>query len=246
MPQRSGTRLNRPISEVGMGRRGRPSKPLDGDPRSQALELSSVPRELSTGIRDLAEVWVASARRPRVRREVAKHWRGLIEAWIKDATVPLLVRKSGPRGSVVQHGSGRALVPVDNAPANWALSSALSDHMPSLPDVMRALESGELPVALALTASERSTAKYLGMQRVQMDPPNLNTLGWTVCHIEPVGLGTRQQLPQIPIQHLTDRMRRLLSVENTFLVPKSHAGLGELPEFLEVFGRCRSGDACHD
>ena len=70
-----------------------------------------------------------------------------------------------------------------------------------------------------------------------MDPPNLNTLGWKVCHIEPVGMRKQGAMAEFPLAELKSHMRRFLSVGNMFLVPKTHAGLGELPEVLEVFKR---------
>jgi hypothetical protein len=199
------------------------------------IPRASVAPELSTGIELVALAWFASPDRPKVAQSVAAHWSRVLAQWLEDGSVPLLVRKAGPRGTIVHHQSGRPVVPVDNAPANWVLSSALSNRMPSLPEIMQALESGELPVGFALTAIERTTANFRGTQRIVMDPPNLNSLGWTVCDIEPVGLGTRQPLHEVAIDHLLNHMRRFLSVDNMFVVPTSHAGLGELPEFLNAF-----------
>ena len=77
-------------------------------------------------------------------------------------------------------------------------------------------------------------AVYTGQQRTKMEPPNLNTLGWKICHVNPVGIGYGE-ITQLEITLLKDHMRRFLSVSNMFLIPKTHAGLGELPEFTEVF-----------
>jgi len=195
---------------------------------------ANLPPGVSAGLRQLALVWKDSNHRPAVESLALQHWTDLIEGWIADETLPLLVRKTGMRGSVIAHKTGRDLVPVDNAPANWVLSSALAGKRPTLAEVIDDLEASRLPIAMMLKKAEREAARYLGTQRAKMDPPNLNTLGYKVCHIEPVGLG-KLQLQTEPITTLAEHMRLFLSPKNMFVVPKTHAGLGELPEFLAAF-----------
>ena len=201
---------------------------------SQKAEISS---DIAAKLRALATEWRDSPSRPHVSPELEHHWESLLAEWIDNPQHPLLVRRSGSRGSLLRHKTGRSIVSVDNAPANWMLSSALSGRRLSVANVMRELEEGSFPVALALKAEERKRATFQGTQRVKMDPPNLNTLGWKVCHIEPVAIGRQGAVEGMPIESLKSHMQRFLSVRNMFLVPKTHSGLGELPEFLEVFGR---------
>ncbi len=68
----------------------------------------------------------------------------------------------------------------------------------------------------------------------KMDAPSLLDLGWKVCHIEPVGRKIKH--PELSDEDtLATYTRRLLDPNNMFLVPKVYGGLGEVPEFLNVF-----------
>ena len=190
-----------------------------------------VPGYIAAGVTALASQWKSDPERPSVDRKIKAHCEELLDAWIEDDSLPLLIRKyRSNRGHRLVHESGRVLVPVDNAPANWILSCALHDHAMELSDVMPALESGTLPVGMM---ADRG-AVYTGQQRIKMEPPNLNTLGWKICHVNPVGIGYGE-ITQLDIALLKDHMRRFLSVSNMFLIPKTQAGLGELPQFTEVF-----------
>lgn len=198
-----------------------------------------LPPEIASAIGDVGRRWAASPLRPRPDEGVLARWDQLLTAWVVDAAVPLLVRKfdpeSAPRGSVVIHRTGRALVPVDNSPANWAYASALLGVCLDLPGVVAALDARQLPVAMALARSERQRAHYTGMLGGVGGVPNLNSLGWKVGHLEPVGLGGRRPIAEVPIDELEQHHRRLLSPRNMFLVPRSHGALAELPEFLAEF-----------
>ena len=190
-------------------------------------------------LRRLAEEWVQDPERPRVTPTVGTHWRELVRAWSTDPSLPLLVRAGGNRGEAVTHGSGRTLVRTDNSPANWAFASALLARTPSAQDALAALVAGQLPVAMVLKRAERQHARYSGLLRATMDPPNLNTLGWKVAHIDRVGLAD-SAIEDLPLADLQEHLRRFLDPSNMFLVPKLYAGLGELPEFLEAFRSARA------
>jgi hypothetical protein len=102
----------------------------------------------------------------------------------------------------------------------------------------------QIPVAMALTAEEKETATYQCiMARV---PQNLNALGWKVCHIDKVSLGHRGRLETCNLGTIVDRFRRFLSPSNMFVVPKAWAGLGELPEVVEVARRLVVGSPRQD
>ena len=201
--------------------------------------FSGLSGDLADRVADLGRAWAASIDRPQVSQRVLEHWDGVLLEWASAHDAPLLVRKYGShqfgRGSAHLHATGRTLVPVDNAPANWCLASALLGRTPTLSELIQALETGELPIAMILKRGEREAATYSGRLSGGDDVPNVNSLGWKVAHIDPVGLRTRAPITEIAIEVLQAHHVRLLSPANMFLVPKSHGGLAELPEFLAAF-----------
>lgn len=194
-------------------------------------------------IRRMAEAWRNSSERPHATAEVLSQWDELLDAWIQNADLPLLLRVSkGSRGEVLHHVSGRQLVCTDNAPANWALSSALHGRTPVEDDIGRGLGTGQIPIAFALKAAERAAARYKGTQRTKMDPPNLNSLGWTICHVIDVGLKERTAVTALPLERLVRHFRLFMHPRNMFVMPKRYAGIGETPIFHAVF----HADPCFD
>ncbi len=186
----------------------------------------------------LAHQWTQQLLRPRPALEVIRYWDQLISEWTQDAAFPLFVRKNGKnRGSVLLHRSGRQLIPTDNSPAHWAFASALLGQMPSREQIRRAMSEDRIPVAMILKASEKTDAKY----KCTLDKSfNLNQFGWKVCHVEPVGLGTRTSVVEIDERVLRDHFRKLMTPSNMFVIPLKYAGLGELPEFCRAMGRMLS------
>lgn len=166
-------------------------------------------------LRDLAARWREAPERPRVDPAVLAHWDRLIEEWANDPQLPLLVRKASLKGAVREHAAfGRAILHVDNSPANWALSSALLGRRPALAEIAPALRSGAIPVAMIKLAVADERSLYRGLLRPAMDPPNLNTLGWKVCHVAPVGASDRLPATALPLSALRERHRRLLAPRN--------------------------------
>jgi hypothetical protein len=164
----------------------------------------------------------------------------LIDEWLNRTDLPLLLRlKKGNRGEPTQHETGRMLVCTDNAPANWALSCAILGRTPTVAELQEGLENGRVPIALALSASERAVARFKGIQRPKMDPPNLNTLGWKVCHIVDIGLNQRCLISTISLQRLVNHFRLFLNPRNMFVAPKEVGGLAESSVFQAIF---REGD----
>ena len=194
-------------------------------------EMVGVPEYLDSGIRELAIQWQSDTLRLVVHPDQIESYEEQLKKWLADKSLPLLIRKyRRDRGHTKSHKSGRTLVPCDNAPANYFLSSALFDYPFAAKEVPERLESGELPVGMIADAG----ATYKGHQSVNMDPPNLNTLNFKICHIEPVGIGYGD-ITQMDIERLKDHMYRFLSVKNMFLLPKQYGALGELDAFVEVF-----------
>jgi hypothetical protein len=184
-----------------------------------------------------ANSWLASPARPVVSDGTLSGWDGLISAWLADQDMPLLVRNSKGRGRAVQHPSGRMVVCCDNAPANWCLAMALMGRTPDTVEIIEALESGLLPIQMMASKKDLAECRYQGCLARVRNVPNLNTLGWKICHIERVGLNDAREIDVIPIAQIEEAHRRLLSPRNMFLVPKVYAGLGETPEFVSVFDR---------
>ena len=105
--------------------------------------------EISALIERAALRWLVLPDRPKVDEDTLAGWDALVEAWLDEETMPLLVRKSGkdapPKGVPALHASGREVVCVDNAPANWCLSTALQRRVPSLDEIRSDLEAGSFP-----------------------------------------------------------------------------------------------------
>lgn len=203
-------------------------------PRSPGLSVT-----LRSAVLELGREWATSPDRPRPSPEVAAHWDRVVSSWADDVAVPLLVRKhdrrDNRRGSALQHNTGRVLVPVDNAAANWCMANALLGRRPTLAELATALDEHRLPVAMILARGEGEGARCRGLLGRCDDTPDLNDLGWKVAHLRAVGLRQRAKLTEVPLGALQDHMRRLLSPSNMILVPKSHGALAEVPEFLAAF-----------
>jgi hypothetical protein len=153
---------------------------------------------------------------------MTRFWDSVVDQMVQDPTVPLFIRRRGGkgRGSVIMHSSGRELLLVDNAPANFFLSAAIHGHQFTVPQLMAMLASGQLPVAIILTRVERQNARFAGSQRRKMTPPNLNTLRLRVDHRVPIGLNAPVGgLATLPIKDLEKHTKLFLSVSNMFLSP---------------------------
>ena len=194
-------------------------------------------------IRHLALQWRDSPERPRVDSNVLVYWEALVNNLAENSQMPLLVRKGGrdvknnvvSRGRLYMHSlSGRPLVHVDNSPANWCLSAAFQGESPTVDQIISGLEIGSFPIAMMLKADERQSATYRGTLKTKMNPPNLNTTGWKVCHIESIGLKDKKPATELPLELLKAHMKLLLNPRNMFVVPKD-LGLGENPDYIAVF-----------
>jgi hypothetical protein len=199
---------------------------------------SPLPTALDSLLMQLASAWAGSEARPRISAEAVAHWETIIEQWIAARDLPLFVRRWGreeARGQIVKHSSGREVVPSDNSLAHWVFVSAFDNDRPTLADIRQLIERRELPVALALRASERVGCEFKGGKNLRASP---RELGWRVCHKEPVGLRQPGRLAELPIGTLEAHFRRFLSPSNMFLVPKLLGGLGELPQMIAAMKDC--------
>lgn len=178
-----------------------------------------LPTELRESILAFASAWAESQLRPRVQPEVAHAWNALLHEWIHTPALPLFVRKDAARrGPAPMHPSGRSLVPCDNSPAVWAFTLALEGYCPTLGEVASLAANGKIPAELTKLGRFRALYKA----------------GWKLAHVDGVGLGTRTPLEEVPLDTLKEHLRLLLSPSNHFAVPKVWAGLGEIPEVIEI------------
>jgi hypothetical protein len=212
---------------------GCPDSPVETK-KGETIATSVIPPELLQKAQELGRLWAESSERPRLSSAMKKHWDALIEEWVTDSEMPLAVRKmgSGVRGGVVIHGgSGREVVLADNSPAQWAFSCALQDRQYSIGDLKNLIESDRIPFTFATKRAERSEVKYKAT--LSTCAVNLNSQGWKLCHIVPVGLKSRTLVQDLSVGQLENHLRLLLKPSNHFLVPKSWAGLGEIPEVIQ-------------
>jgi hypothetical protein len=185
----------------------------------------------------LAALWAKHPARPRLGPNVAAHWERLILSRSTDESLPLLIRKSEKgvaRGEVIIHDSGRELVSTDNSPASWSFLHAFSGDLPSLPHIRHALEADSIPVAMVADREMTIRSRY---KCCQVATPSPNSLGWKVCHKQPVGLQGRSSIRHRPLPDLQEHFRQFLSPSNIFLVPLCLGGLGELRHLIEAINR---------
>lgn len=200
---------------------------------------SPLPDHMTAAMRALAVDWRDSALRPAPSDATIDAWRALLDAWIARPDLPLLVRRHDRnRGHLIQHVTGRYLVPVDNTPAHWALRQALVGASPSIDEIVEAFAGDGVPVAMAMSATEASQARYTKKSKVDRE---LNSMGWKVCHARGIGIRTPGPIAEMPIATLIEHFRSFLDPGNMFLVPKVWAGFGELPEVLAVFAGLDAG-----
>lgn len=196
-----------------------------------APEASPAIRE---SLRQLGRTWAADPARPRIAPTTLEAWSALLDAWIARDDLPLLVRKHRQnRGSLVESGFGRFLVPADNSPAQWAFAVAYDSYCPAVDQIAHLLDTGRIPMAMALGAgAEKESALFRGLLG---RCPNTGNAGWKLAHLDPVGLGGCGSLSTYSRQAVEHHFRLFLSPGNMFVVPGEWAGLAEVDEFLEGF-----------
>jgi hypothetical protein len=185
-----------------------------------------LPQDIVALIEQFGRAWAGSPLRPRPSPAVMAQWSVLLEAWVEDEGLPLFVRKhSGNRGSVILHASGRALVPCDNSPAQWAFVMATAGECPTLPDIKSMFAEDAIPVAMIQKAAERASAK----QRCTLSRQfSVNHHGWKLAHIQQIGLNERTAISEVPMERLVSHFRALISPSNMFVVPLAWAGIAEI------------------
>lgn len=187
---------------------------------------------MEDSIGDLGAQWARESSRPRVTRQTLEGWHALLHDWIADESIPLLIRKASTvRGSEVIHSSGRIIVPTDNSPAQWACYLAVTGVFPSIDEIKHRFDSSTIPVSFAHKPSERDQRRHHGT----LGKFSVNKQGWKLCHIEEVGLKSRDRLEDIDMTKLEMAFCRLLDPSNYFLMPLKWGGLGEVNAFIDGF-----------
>ncbi|MHC2069405.1 hypothetical protein ACYFX5_18170 [Bremerella sp. T1] len=208
----------------------------------ETQQLPTCPKLLSddllSPLKKFAGAWASSTLRPTPDATFETLWEQLILSWIADSNLPLFIRKASVgRGQVVVHTSGRKLIPVDNSPAQWVYSLALQGKCPTINEIQELINADRIPVAMILKSIERNRATYrYSLSRTE----NLNRVGWKLAHIEPIGLKKQCDLREIKISILKEHFMRFMHPKNMFLVPKSWAGLGEIPEMIDAIRAFRN------
>lgn len=191
-----------------------------------------LPQDIVALIEQFGRAWADSLLRPRPSAVALAQWSALIEAWVEDDGLPLFVRKhSANRGSVILHSSGRALVPCDNSPAQWAFVMAAAGECPTLHDIKSMFAEDAIPVAMIQRAAERASAK----QRCTLSRQfSVNHHGWKLAHIQQIGLNERTAISELPMERLVSHFRALMSPSNMFVVPLAWAGMAEVEPVIQA------------
>jgi hypothetical protein len=149
----------------------------------------------------------------------------VLERWAA-SDLPLLYRAGKTKlwGTHAHGASGRTIVFADNTPAWWAFGLALEGDAPDISQWTADTVWAGVPLKMTgLRAFIRRGGRF---------PRNVNADGWKVCHIERVSDGSRTKVEALDDAELRARFLRFISPRNMFLVPKTHAGMGELPEVI--------------
>lgn len=179
----------------------------------------------------LGKAIAAADWRPEPSKASVKRWDDYIRCWAANKRRPLFIRRrTAGRGSVIEHETGRLLIPVDNSTAHWVYRAVLENRSPP-----KRLNLDTIPVAMAFMKEERQNAQYTTIG----GKTRLNNEGWKLCHIQDVKLG-HGKLHEISMERLQAHFIRFLSPSNMFVAPLSQQGVGELDEVKQAMSDQRS------
>jgi hypothetical protein len=192
------------------------------------------PKEMKDLIVKLGKIWAEHPIRPQPKLDILQHWDTLVSEWADDDSLPLYVRKqSCGRGKELRHATGRSIVPTDNSPAQWAFVQSYRGRKPSMKGIATEIRDDKVPIAMVLKTQEKEEAKYT---RQLNGEETINTAGWYLAHIEPIGLKRRldpTELAKLDLPTLQKHFRLFMAPSNMFLVHKKYSGLAGLPEFCK-------------
>ena len=173
--------------------------------------------EIGDPLARLGQRWAESPHRPRPDAAILDRWDTVLRQWA-DSDLPLLLRSSGLRGQLANSASGRAVLFGDNTPAWWSLGLAMTGTVPDIAGWTLETVRERVPLDM--------------MKRGTKYGRDLNKEGWKVCHIDGVSDGSRAKVVTLDDATVRARFLRFMSPRNMFLVPKTHSGMGELPEVI--------------
>lgn len=122
------------------------------------------------------------------------------------------------------------MVFTDNSPAQWLFARAAFEGWKPTPDELVDAVREEMPVALAMSASEREAAD---LSRLLSQGPSTQALGYRLHHIDSVAIRSRP-VETLSGYELRQRAKRLVWPRNMFVLPKEVGALGSLDAFIEV------------
>lgn len=181
-------------------------------------------------IESLGKLWESSQKC--ISTDVLNSWDDLISEWIEDESMPLIIRKSSCRGQEFIHEeTGRRIIVSDNAFAVWVYRKVLEGKTYSLSEIKNKLLNNEIPIVYVISKIDKEKAKYTTL----LGKDAISVVGnkWKLCHIDPVGLGTREKIEKIDIKRIKNRFERYVNPKNMFLLPQGIGGLGEVEEFIK-------------
>jgi hypothetical protein len=181
--------------------------------------------DLRGPLAELGRRWASSSSRPKPLPSSLARWDEVLERWVA-SNLPLLYRTGKTKlwGTQTHGASGRKIFFADNTPAWWSFGLALGGDAPDVSRWTDVDVSANVPLGMMRLGSFRRAGRFRR---------DVNQEGWKVCHID----GVSDRSRRTPVEALDDgilrsRFRRFLSPRNMFLVPKDHAGMGELPEVI--------------
>jgi len=200
--------------------------------RKKTAPKDLVGADIRERIKELGQLWKFSENRPNVSSEVLDAWDNLISEWAEDETMPLIIRKGNQRGQEFDHEeTKRKIIVSDNTFALWVYRNVLDGNTYGLSQLKDKLKNHEIPMVYALAKDDRLKAKHtktLGKEALSHADAK-----WKLCHIEPVGLNSRQPIERMAICTIIEHFKRYANPKNMFILPKEIGGLGEIQEFID-------------
>jgi len=195
-----------------------------------ATKEDKVGPEIRGMISEIGKKWRVSDSNPVHSLDLIVAWDELIRKWKDDKQMPLVVRKQTElRGSEIDHKTNRKIIITDNSFSQWIMFHVLRDKKFTLEEIREMLQKDEIPFSFAIKKGDEGKIKY----KRSVGKYSVNKLGWKLCHIFGVGIGTPIPIEKVPIEILEDHFTKLGSPSNMFLVPLEIGGIGEIDEFIQ-------------
>ena len=173
-----------------------------------------------------------------------RQWTSILNVWRDRDDLPLLVRRShnnrGVELRLTSSNTGRAIVPVDNAPAHWSIACAFFGQLFSIEDIEKLCMDRAVPVSdprgLSSSATWRRTSIFTSFSQNADERKKMSAIwsSWSVRHIEDVAPQSKGRIEGLPIDDVKGSFFRLLDLSNMILVPKKWGPVAETPQFRDL------------